>query len=100
MKSTLKHKLWTTLFLLAAEAGVTASGFMFGMADCYFCPQAEWKQTLLNVATLLSCLCFYSWLLVLIIQWCSKDYQIARLFLYAWTGMAALSQLGWLGCNG
>ena len=100
MQSTLKRKLWITLFLLAAGAGVAFSGFLFGMAECYFPPMTEWKRTLLNVATLLSCLSFYSWLPVLIIQWCCKKYRIANLFLYVWTGVAILSQLGWLCCNG
>ena len=100
MKSTIKRKLWTTLFLLAAGAGVGASCFMFGMAECYFPPQAGWKQNLLFYANLFSGVSVYSWLPVLLIQWCSKEYHVAMRILYGWSCIALLSQLGWLCCNG
>lgn len=100
MKPTLKRKLWTTLFLLAAGTGVAFSGFLFGMSECYFPPHAEWKKVLQSFANTLNLWSICLWLPVLIIQWSSKKYKTARFFLYGWIGIALLGQLGWLCCNG
>ncbi len=96
MKPLTRQKWRATFLLLLGLLWVMYSGFAFSSP---YVSRLLWEafhtDGLLNVALLLTCIAFWSWLLVLGCVWLGAP-RLSRCAQYSWWAVAILSQCGWV----
>ena len=96
LKPLTKQKLRSTFLLLLGLLWVMYTGFAF--SSPYVARQlwdAFHADGLLNVVLLLTCIAFWSWLLVLGCVWLGSP-RLSHGVQYCWWAVAILSQCGWI----
>lgn len=97
MVNPLTRQKWrATFLLLLGLLWVMYSGFAFSSP---YVARQLWEafhaDGLLNVVLLLTCIAFWSWLLVLGCVWLGAS-RLSRCAQYSWWAVAILSQCGWI----
>ena len=95
LKPLTKQKLRSTFLLLLGLLWVMYTGFAFSSP---YVSRQLWEAFHtggVNVALLLTCIAFWSWLLVLGCVWLGAP-RLSRCAQYSWWAVAILSQCGWI----
>lgn len=95
LKPLTKQKLRSTFLLLLGLLWVMYTGFAFSSP---YVSRQLWEAFHtggVNVALLLTCIAFWSWLLVLGCVWLGSP-RLSRCAQYSWWAVAILSQCGWI----